>query len=275
MVLLAACVRLPQRLVGGLGVGVVLGHNLLDRFQVAPFRGPDSPVPGAWEQLWLLAHQGGIFPVMSPPGPMVFAGYPVLPWAGLLFAGYGAAELYGWPQELRRRALIATGALMLATFVLLRVSNAYGDPRPWAPAGDVVKTAMSFFNVQKYPPSALFVLVTLAPGLIALGALEGRRLSRLARALVTFGRVPLFFYFLQWLIAHCGGMLITGLQGKSLEPYFQNLIQIISSGKTPDIGGPLWGTYACWIVGTLLLYPACHWFAGVKQRRRDWWLSYL
>ncbi len=275
MLLLAACVRLPSRAIGVLGLLIVFGHNLLDRFQVGGFRGPDTPVPSLLGQLWILLHQGGIYPVAPFPGPMVFAGYPVLPWAGLLFAGYGAATLYGWAPERRRRLLMATGTAMLAAFVVLRYANGYGDPRPWAPGATALATAMSFFNVAKYPPSALFVLVTLAPAVLALGLLDGRRLEGPARFLVTFGRVPLFFYFLQWLVAHFGGMLITGAQGKDLSPYFQNLIQIILSGKTPDIGGPLWGTYAVWILGTLLLYPACRWFAGVKARRRDWWLSYL
>jgi uncharacterized membrane protein len=275
MVLLAAFVRLPQGVVGAVGLAIVVGHNLLDRFQVVTFRGPDTPVPSLPGQLWILAHQGGIYPMAPFPGPMVFAGYPVLPWAGLLFAGYGAAQVYGWSSERRRRALAAAGTAMLAAFALLRYTNLYGDPRPWAPAGSAVKTAMAFFDVAKYPPSLLFVLVTLAPGLLALSWLDGRTPRGWSRALVTFGRVPLFFYFLQWLVAHFAGMLITAAQGKDLSPYFQNLIQVILSGKIPDIGGPLWGTYAVWILGTLLLYPACRWFAGVKARRRDWWLSYL
>jgi len=133
---------------------------------------------------------------------------------------------------------------------------------------------MSFLNLQKYPPSLLFLLATLAPSILTLGLLEGRTLATgLGLALVTFGRVPLLFYCLQWIAAHVAG--ITALQGKSIAPYFMNLVQIIQLPQPPDMGGPLWLTHASWLAATILLYFPCRWFAGVKARRRDWWLSYL
>jgi uncharacterized membrane protein len=206
---------------------------------------------------------------------MVFAMYPLLPWAGLLFAGYGAAEVYGWAAAARRRAFLASGLAMVAVFAVLRATNLYGDPRPWGAQPDLSKTAMDFMNVAKYPPSLLFVLATLAPAIVSLGALDGRALTgRVSGWLVTFGRVPFFFYILQWIWAHLSGMTVTAVQGKNLGPYVQNLVQI-AFGPPPDIGGPLWTVYLCWALGIVVLYPACRWFAGVKARRRDWWLSYV
>ena len=97
----------------------------------------------------------------------------------------------------------------------------------------------------------------------------------LGRVLVTFGRVPLFFYCLQWAWAHVAGLVISAIQGYSLAPYFMNVLRIVSLPERPEMGGPLWTTHAAWIVGTVVLYFPCRWFAELKARRRDWWLSYL
>jgi uncharacterized membrane protein len=276
MIVLSALVRLPTRAVLALGALIVVGHNLLDRFAVTPWRGPGTPVPSPLGKLWIVFHQGGLFPIADFPSPILLPNYPVLPWFGMLALGYGFAEVYAWPEERRRRLLLGLGAAMLAAFLVLRYVNGYGDPRPWAPQADAAKTAMSFFNVQKYPPSLAFALATLGWSILALGLLEGRRLGGgIGRVLVTFGRVPLFFYCLQWAYAHLAGMAITAIRGESLAPYFMNVLRIVSLPEQPDMGGPLWTTHAAWLAGTVLLYFPCRWFAEVKARRRDWWLSYL
>ena len=276
MIVLAALVRLPVGIVAATGVAIVLGHNLLDGIQTVPWRGPDSPVPSALGKLWIVFHQGGIFPIAAFPSPIVLAQYPILPWLGVLLAGYGAAGLYALPPEERRRRLVGLGVVMLLAFGVLRFVNRYGDPVPWTLQADLAKTMMSFLSVQKYPPSALFVLVTLGLSIAALGLLDGRTIrGGLGGALVVFGRVPLFFYLLQWVVAHVAGMLVAVGMGKDLSPYFMNVVQLFLAPVPPDVGGPLWLSYLCWILGTLLLYLPCRVYADVKARRRDWWLSYL
>jgi uncharacterized membrane protein len=276
MIVLAALVRLPPRALLVIGGAIVLGHNLLDAFPATPWRGPGSPVPSALGKLWIVVRQGGVFPIADFPSPIVLAQYPPLPWFGVLALGYGIAEIYAWAPERRRRLLVWLGVGMFLAFLAIRLTNVYGDPRAWAPQGDATKTLMSFFDVQKYPPSLLFLLVTLSPSLLALGLLDGRTLaSGLGGAVATFGRVPLFFYFLQWIAAHVAGMAVTAAQGKDVSLYFLNFVQLFSLPEPPDMGGPLRVTYACWISATLLLYLPCRWYAGLKGRRRDWWLSYL
>lgn len=276
MIALSACVRLPSRAVLAIGAAIVLGHNLLDAFAVAPWRGPGTPVPSTLGKLWIVVHQSGFYPIGDFPSPIVAVQYPVLPWFGILALGCGMAPVFAWPESRRRRLLLGLGAAMLVAFVALRYANGYGDPRPWAPQPDATKMAMAFFNVQKYPPSLLFVLATLSWSILALGLLEGRRLaSGLGHVLATFGRVPLFFYSLQWVAAHLAGMAVTAWHGNSLAPYFMNFVQIITLPQPPEMGGPLWMTHAAWILGTVLLYVPCRWFAGMKARRGDWWLSYL
>jgi len=164
---------------------------------------------------------------------------------------------------------------MLFAFLALRYANVYGDARPWSPQAEAVKTAMSFWNVQKYPPSLLFLLATLSFSFVGLGLLDGRTPARgPGRVLVTFGRVPFFFYVLQWIVAHAAGMAVAAAQGQSVAPYFMNFVQIVTQNQQPA-GGPLAVTYACWAIGVVLLYFPCRWFAEVKARRRDWWLSYV
>ncbi len=120
------------------------------------------------------------------------------------------------------------------------------------------------------------MLVTLLPALTVLAALDGRAIAGgFWGAVVTFGRVPFFFYVLQWITAHVSGMIVTAILGKSLAPYFMHILDYFSVQPPPDFGGPLWTVYVCWILSLLAIYPLCRWFAGVKARRRDWWLSYL
>ena len=96
-----------------------------------------------------------------------------------------------------------------------------------------------------------------------------------ARRRLTFGRVPFFFYLLQWITSHLSGMIVTALLGQSLWPFFQHLLTLVTTQPQPEFGGPLWAVYLCWLVSLFAMYPLCRWFAGVKARRREWWLSYL
>jgi len=275
MILLAALVRLPLAAIAGVAALIILGHNALDGFRV-PFWFPGQPdPPGFGAVLWMLIEQNGFFAV-GPGGPIVFARYPVLAWFGLLSAGYVMAEIYAWPAERRRRVLWTSAAVMLGAFVVLRGFNLYGNPRDWAPQATVVQSAMYLMNVEKYPPSLAYMLVTLLPAMTLLAALDGKVIAAgLRGAVVTFGRVPFFFYLLQWIAAHLSGMVVTAVLGKSLVPYFKNMLQLVTMQPQPDFGGPLWTVYVAWFVSLLLIYPLCRWFAGVKARRRDWWLSYV
>jgi uncharacterized membrane protein len=276
MVVLSAlvAVRLPIAALAVIAGVILVGHNLLDGINV-PFWFPLSPAPppAASSIPWIALHEGGFFRL----GPVVvFDRYPLLPWIGLLAAGYVLAGIYRWEPARRRRFLFASVIVMAVAFLALRTSNVYGDPRDWAPQPTLVQSAMAFMNLEKYPPSLSYVLVTLLPALALMAALDGRTIARgLGGAVVTFGRVPFFFYVLQWITAHLSGIVITAVMGGPLAPYFQHLLEMLAVQPLPDIGGPLWAVYLAWFLSLLAIYPLCRWFAGVKSRRRDWWLSYL
>ena len=137
----------------------------------------------------------------------------------------------------------------------------------------LVKTMLSFLAVSKYPPSLLYLLMTLGPALIFLGAYDRAARGVVARIFITFGRVPMFFYVLQWITAHSLAIVATKLAGKPTDFLFGNIV--VGPPPPPGFGFGLGTVYALWIIGVILIYPLCVWFAGVKARRRDWWLSYL
>jgi len=281
MIVLAALIHLPLKLVAGFGIGMIALHNLLDRYQVTGWQGPSSPVPGPGAKLWMLAHQGfSVFPVAGFPSPIVIVVYSLIPWIGVMAAGYAFGSLYQIDAERRRRWLLRMGLTATGLFILIRAINVYGDPVHWSRQKNLVFTVLSFVNTTKYPPSLLFLLMTLGPAMLALCWFEssGARPSVVARfrkALVTFGRVPLFFYLLQWYTAHLIAIVIGLIAGQPVAWQWLSPIDKFTNPPPVGVGFRLWVVYVCWIVGVLLLYPLCKWFAGVKARRRDWWLSYL
>ena len=282
MIVLAALIHLPWPLVGAFGVSMIFLHNLLDGIRVQGIRGPDSPLPSVWGLLFIVLHQPfEPFPVyLSSRGPIVaFVIYPLIPWIGVMAAGYAFGVLYQMDAKRRRRLLLIIGGVATALFFVLRAMNIYGDPSPWAKQSSISFTILSFFNVTKYPPSLLFLLMTLGPAFLTLAWFESRRskpsagASKLRSFFVTFGRVPLFFYLLQWPMAHLMSIVVHLIASKPIGWMFGTTLQ--TTGPPPGMGFNLLVVYICWITGVLLLYPLCKWFAGVKQRKRSWWLSYL
>jgi uncharacterized membrane protein len=275
MIVLAALIYLPVKVVGAFGLAMIALHNLFDGFRVASWHGPDSPVPSFGAKLWMLLHQAfEPFPIVGFPSPVVIVIYPLVPWIGVMAAGYAFGRLYDFDAQRRRRLLLIIGGTATALFVILRAIDVYGDPLQYSTQKNTLFTFLSFLNTTKYPPSLLFLLMTLGPSILALAVFEkGRGGGWLREFFVTFGRVPLFFYLLQWPTAHLISLLLHLAFGKPTAWLFQTPIDWIDG--LPPKGFNLGVVYLCWIGGVLLLYPLCKWFAGVKQRRKDWWLSYL
>jgi len=282
MIVLAALIHLPLRVVAGFGVAMIALHNLFDRIRVEGWKGPGSVVPGYGAKLWIILHQAfEPLPIVGFPSPVVFVVYPLIPWVGVMAAGFALGAIYQWDTSRRRRLLLRLGGGATLLFIALRAINQYGDASHWSRQSSPVFTVLSFLNTTKYPPSLLFLLMTLGPALLALAWFEAPGLStgnsssipnRIRDFFVTFGRVPLFFYLLQWPTAHLIAVIAHMVAGKP----WRFLIGNFAGGPVPpNAGFNLAVVYGCWLLGLLLLYPLCRWFAGVKARRRDWWLSYL
>jgi uncharacterized membrane protein len=259
MIALAALVWLPPQAVLAAGGLIVVSHNLLDGLHPQAF--------GAWAPLWRMLHEPGALPF----GLRGEVYYPVLPWIGIMALGYGMGEAFLGPAGLRRRQLNLLGLAAIAFFLLLRGTNFYGDPHPWSVQASGVTTALSVLKVTKYPPSLLYALVTLGPALLLLSAMD-RLAGKLGEVLATFGRVPLFIYVLHLYAAGAAAIALWLAEGFNM----QQLQGLREQAAPPEgLGLGLFGTYGAWILLMAALYPLCRWFAGVKRRRRDWWLSYL
>lgn len=274
MIALAALIFLPVRFVAAIGIVMIALHNLLDGIQVSPATSmAGTPSPGTLEKLWLVLHQPGFVPLFQDV--KMFVAYPLVPWIGVMAAGFALGTIYAWEAERRRRFLFKLGLTLLGLFVVIRAVNVYGDPQPWTTQPTSIFTVLSFLNTTKYPPSLLFLLMTLGSALLILAFFDGVKRDRfLNRIIITFGRVPLFYFILQMFAAHGFGVLLNYLAGKSISYFFLNFPDSATAAP-PDAGFGLWVVYAVWLVGLFVLYPLCLWYGRIKQRRRGFPFSYL
>jgi uncharacterized membrane protein len=217
MVALAALIRLPLLPVVALSVAMIALHNALDLIQVNP-----TPQAGFLTAVWMVLHQPG--PIFFTSSIYVFVLYPLIPWIGVLWAGYAFGAFYRLEEGRRRRILFRLGAALLAGFVLLRGLNVYGDPSRWGTQKNAISTVLSFLNVSKYPPSLLFLLLTLGVAILALPWFERIEKGRLSLIFITFGRVPLFFYIGQWIVVHVLAMSAAYLAGQPIGWLFATIL---------------------------------------------------
>jgi uncharacterized membrane protein len=275
MIVLAALIHLPKIAIAAFGLLMIALHNLTDSIRVTSWRGPETPVPDVRAKLWILLHQAFEgFPILGFPSPVVFVLYPLIPWVGVMAVGYVFGVIYQLDAQRRRRWLLIIGGAATLLFIIIRAINLYGDPSPWSQQKNLIFTALSFLNTSKYPPSLLFLLMTLGPAILLLAFFEGRsERGRIQEFFITFGRVPLFFYVLQWFTAHLLSILLHAAFGKPVSWLWRSPIDFF--GPVPGVGFNLAIVYLSWFTGIALLYPLCKWFAGVKLRSRNWWLSYL
>jgi uncharacterized membrane protein len=260
MIALAALVWLPLWLIAAIAIAMIAAHNLLDGIRSA----------NPW---WVLLHQPGF--VINRPGFVVFVSYTLIPWVGVTAAGYVLGQIYSWSSERRRSFLLKTGLSLIVAFIVLRTWNVYGDPVQWAPQGSFGLSAVSYLNATKYPPSLLFLLMALGPSLMILHALDRNVAAWLQPALV-FGRVPLFYFVLHLPLIHLLAVIVCYAQNGSAHWMFESP----NLGAYPFTPPPGWGQslpviYAIWVLVVAMLYPVCRWFAALKQRRNEVWLSYL
>jgi uncharacterized membrane protein len=264
MVILGLVIWLPYYAILTLGLLIVLGHNSLD-FYEAGHTGPYS-VPYAF------LHHFKIIPIGGGHAIGVF--YPFLSWAGLMMVGYCMGKWYtDFDAAKRRTYLLWTGVGLLLLFAVVRYTNLYGDPDPWSVQRNGLYTFLSFINVHKYPPSLLYMCITIGPALLFLAASENIH-SRLASIITVYGRVPFLYYILHFFILHLLTMLAFFSRGHSFaEGMAGNGIPL--KFVVPGEGYSLWVVYLIWISVVIALYPVCKWFSNYKKNHRDWWLSYL
>jgi uncharacterized membrane protein len=260
MVALSAIVHLPRGAIVAIGLAMIAGHNALDGIKAEQL--------GAAAPLWNLLHQPGLFDIA--PGVKFIVLYPLVPWIGVMAAGYALGPVFAQERAARVPQLFMLGAAVTLGFVVLRATNLYGDPAPWAIQDTLPATVLSFINCEKYPPSLLYLAMTLGPALMLVAALESVR-GPVADWIATFGRVPFFYYVAHIFLLHALAVLFAWVTIGEIGFLFGRL-----AGRKPaTYGMDLAGIYAVWLAVVVSLYPLCRWFAGIKRRRTEWWWSYL
>jgi uncharacterized membrane protein len=254
MIVLAGLIRLPRPALIVLGFAIVGSHNLLDSVRLEP----GHPLFVLWAGL----HQRDL--IALPFGAVAKTSYPVLAWIGVMALGYGIGPWFlpDVAPQTRQRRLLALGAGMLVGFVVLRTLNIYGD-KPWFFVdGSPMRTAMSFFSLTKYPPSLLFLLLTLGVGTLLLVALERARNARMMDALSVFGGAPMFFYLFHLTV---------------LRILYHVAFAIWGANHGESFGVSSYAWVVVWYLGLIVpLYIPTAWFSRLKRRRRDIvWLKYF
>ena len=249
MVCLSALMLLPRGVVLSISLLMIGGHHMLDGLQ-----------PAGWEGLaWHVLHiQGPI----SYHSLQIMIIYPLIPWIGVMGAGYCFASVFAMEPAERNRWLYGIGGGAIVLFVILRGVNGYGDPSPWVREGTLWRTVLSFINVTKYPPSLLYLLMTLGPAIAAMPLLE--RVGKAGNVFRVYGRVPLFYYILHIYLLHSTAIVAS---------YFFRHNEHVGPFAHP--GYSLGVVYVVWASAVVVLYLPCRWFMRVKMSHRKWWLSYL
>jgi uncharacterized membrane protein len=260
MIVLSPLVLLPSWVAGAFGVVLIAGHNLLDGVRSA------NPV-------WVVLHGPGF--VLRTAEHTVFAAYPLIPWIGVTAVGFALGQIYAWQPERRRAVLLRVGLALPAAFIVLRTLNVYGDPSRWKAQSTVSQTILSFLNATKYPPSLLFLLMTLGFTLLGLWAFDDG-LPRVLKPALVVGRVPMFYFVLHLPLIHLLAVFTAYVRYGSGHWFFESP----SLDRYPFTRPPGWGyslpvVYALWALVVIVLYKPCKWFSELRARSRSPWLSYM
>ena len=261
MICLSVLQFLPYKVLLGVGLLIVFGHNLLDGIQVT--KGIESIV-------WSLVHA----PNLYNPSPhfIVLVAYPFLPWLGLMICGYGLGKLYVADVDAayRKKILFFSGVVLIFLFIILRFINVYGDGNLWTSQNTKLNTFLDFIDTTKYPPSLLYMLMTIGPAFLLLSLTEGS-FNWFTNKMMIYGKVPFVYYMLHILLLHSLARLFALISGKgsgdALFPGYQMF---------PDSGYPLWVVYAVWIGVVIVLYSPCRWYGRYRAKHPEKiWLTYL
>jgi len=248
---LAFLYRLPPKILAGIGLLIIFGHDLLSQVML--------PVDQTARILLSLFFSNGLFPIT--PNFSLLIAYPVIPWLGILLTGFAAGRIFEMPAEKRKKLLLRAGFAAIGLFLLLRLGNFYGDPAPWTVQRNRIYSVLSFFNVSKYPPSLLYTLIMLGLLFLFLAFLEGKG-GVVGRILGVFGKVPLFYYLVHWYVLRSAMFIMVFAEGFHIRDLLFTPFQFGRPAK--GSGLPLAGVYAVWLAIVVLLYPLCRWYGQYR-----------
>jgi uncharacterized membrane protein len=262
-IVLSFMLKIPSRIIGITGIIIIFSHNILQGISI-----PSNPVAISLTSVLFrpfMLHVGENF--------SVFTAYPLIPWLGIMLAGFACGEFFDLPSEKRKKIFLRIGLAALSLFAIIRYINIYGDPSRWSVQKSPLFTFLSFFNTTKYPPSLLFIL--LFQGLAFLVLFISENVSnRFTRILTVYGRVPLFYFIIHLFIIHSLMFVMLYIQGFGNKDL---IFGALKNGRPATGGGvELWVIYLIWLSVVLLLYPVCSWYGKYKsEHTENKLLSYL
>ena len=265
MVIMGLFIWLPFPAILMTGLLIVFLHNTLDPYEAAL----NGQAPGFFYDL---IHRQSFHQLDDNFTLMIL--YPFLPWTGLMMLGYCFGRLYTTYKDVQRtKVLFWLGAGLIAFFILLRISNAYGDNQPWSTQKNSLYSLFSFIHTDKYPPSLLYMCMTIGPAILFLAFVKGR--NAVSKFITVFGRVPFFYYILHFYLLHIVSSICFLARGHTFEEGTRLYPGSLIKFNIPGEGYPLWVVYIVWISVILVLYPLCKWYSEYKRTHSHWWLSYL
>ncbi|MFT7231675.1 MAG: putative membrane protein [Cyclobacteriaceae bacterium] len=265
MIALAGLIHIPKKIIILICLIVIFGHNLTDGLQFSNT---------LMNNLWIFLHVFDTIAITNHN--VIFIDYPLIPWVFVMPLGYYLGELYlpDFAPPKRQKALKLIGFSLVLLFIVIRLLNFYGDSYKWSEQESLIFTIMSFLNVSKYPPSLLYLLITLGPAILFLAYTEKWK-GAIAQRIIILGRVAMFYYLIHLYIIHLSALLAAYLTG--FDPSLLLLDEWIS--YVPELKGygfDLWVVYLVWMILIVGLYPICKWYNNYKSNHRQkWWLSYL
>ncbi|MCC6283011.1 MAG: DUF1624 domain-containing protein [Saprospiraceae bacterium] len=260
MIVLSALIHLPMRWIAGIGLVMVAGHNLLDRISADSW--------GSFSWLWKVLHVGGGWiPFNESQSFGLIVAYPLIPWIGVMALGYVFGPVMRWEAAKRQRFLWQMGAGLILFFIALRATNLYGDLKDWAPQErGAVYSLLSFLNATKYPPSLLYLCMTIGPGLLLLLLFE-RTSGPVHSFLRVYGQVPFFFYLIHFSLIHALSAMYFGWE---VDFFFSP-----PDTWPPDYVQSLGLVYVVWLLFIGVMYLVCRWYGKYKFSHDYWWLKYV
>jgi uncharacterized membrane protein len=263
MIILGLLVRAPLPVIALIGCTIFFGHNMLDAMKL-PQNGPANVLLTVF-----FTAPGVVLPIGS--NHLVLDGYAIIPWTGVMLIGYvfGSAYRQGFDAMRRKKILLLTGISLTALFVFLRFINAYGDPAPWSVQRNAAHTLLSYLNTSKYPPSLLYLSMTLGPALILLSLIE-RVQNKFTAICMVYGNVPFFYFVVHLYFIRAINIILIFASGLNMKTSGSPFVF-----QPPAFGFPLWVVYLIWFFVIVVLYFPCKWYANYKRSHHQWWLSYL
>lgn len=266
MIVLALIIWLPLPVIAIIGGLLFFGHDILNYINL-----PAEGTSAFWWKAMFTAL--ALFQPIDQSHFLLVL-YALMPWMGVMFCGYVMGQVYrpAFDAIKRKNILLTSGAFLVLLFVVLRFFNIYGDPSPWAVQRTTALSVISFFNVSKYPPSLMYLCMTIGPGLILLSAV-GKVNNAFTRMLIVYGNVPFFYYVLHFYLLRVFNVILFFVQGYGVDKMITP--KSIMLFRPVEYGVNLFGVYVVWLLVIATLYLPCRWFSNYKKTHNQWWLSYL